>query len=46
MIDILIPALLVFLSGAVFGMGTVLMVGWYYTRQWKKERETGGSDKK
>ena len=45
MMDILLPALLVFLSGAVFGMGTALMVDWYYTRQWKKERETGGSGK-
>ena len=39
MMDILIPALLVFLSGAVFGMGTVLIVDWYYMRQWKKEKE-------
>lgn len=39
MMDILIPALLVFLSGAVFGMGTVLMVDWCYMRKWKKEKE-------
>lgn len=39
MIDILIPALLVFLSGAVFGMGTVLIVDWHYMRKWKKEKE-------
>jgi hypothetical protein len=30
---------LVFLSGAVFGMGTALMVDWYYMRKWKKEEE-------
>lgn len=38
MMDILIPTLLVFLSGAVFGMGTVLMVDWYYEKK-KKEVE-------
>jgi len=45
MIDILLSALLVFCSGAVFGIGTTMIVDWYYTRQWKKERETGGSGK-
>lgn len=38
MIDILLPALLVFLSGAVFGMGTALIVDWYYEKK-KKEVE-------
>ena len=31
--DILIPALLVFLSGAAFGMGTTLAIDWYYRRK-------------
>ena len=44
MMDILLPALLVFLSGAVFGMGTVLMVDWYYMRQWKKWKEKQDDD--
>lgn len=42
MIDILLPALLVFLSGAVFGLGTMLIMDFYYNQQfekWKKERE-------
>lgn len=44
MMDILLPALLVFCSGAVFGIGTTMIVDWYYTRRWEKERETVGSE--
>ena len=39
MMDILLPALLVFCSGAIFGIGTTMIVDWYYMRKWKKEKE-------
>ena len=33
MIDILLLELMVFLSGAAFGMGTTLAIDWYYRRK-------------
>lgn len=38
-LDILIPAILVFCSGAIFGIGTTIIVDWYYQRQREKEEE-------
>lgn len=35
--DILYAALLVFLSGAAFGIGTTLAIDWYYRRQEDKD---------
>jgi hypothetical protein len=40
--DILLPALMVFMSGCLFGLGTMLIMDFYYNKQfekWKKERE-------
>ena len=38
MIDILLPAFMVFMSGCLFGLFTALVVDWYYERK-KKEVE-------
>ena len=35
--DIILPALMVFLSGAAFGIGTTLAIDWYYRRQEDKD---------
>ena len=31
--DILLPALMVFISGCAFGIGTTLAIDWYYRRK-------------
>ena len=38
-IDILLPAFMVFMSGCLFGLFTAMVVDWYYMRRWKKEKE-------
>ena len=35
--DIILPALMVFLSSAAFGIGTTLAIDWYYRRQEDKD---------
>ena len=37
-VDILMPALMVFLSGCIFGVGVTMVVDWYYEKK-KKEVE-------
>ena len=37
-IDILLPAFMVFMSGCLFGLFTALVVDWYYEKK-KKEVE-------
>ena len=40
--DIFIVVILVFLSGVAFGLGTMLIMDFYYNKQfmkWKKEQE-------
>lgn len=47
MFDIFIIVILVFLSGVAFGLGTMIIVDYYYNKQfrkWKKEREKEGSE--
>ena len=39
MTDILTPALMVFLSGCIFGLFTALVVDWYYKKQKEKEND-------
>ena len=42
MMDIFIVVILVFLSGVAFGLGTMIIVDYYYNKQfrkWKKEQE-------
>lgn len=42
MFDIFIVVILVFLSGVSFGLGTMIIVDYYYDKQfrkWKREQE-------
>lgn len=47
MMDIFIVVILVFLSGVAFGLGTMIIVDFYYNQQfekWKKKREDSEHD--